>query len=389
MKNHLSRLFSLLLTVGGVLTSSPSITPAWAQCGIPGDPPPFTSAIHDLDEDASAWGVFCEKSPTFTVQNVSTPSLDGESLECSITGGSEPYSNVHCFLHLIEEPEATYFVLKLSFFYTPTTTYASEDAIVQALEFTMNKWQDSLRYEWALQWRNVGIQSVDDGAPQWYYWDGDRPGSARWVRIQNLPFDHRLEANRWHTLTLEGHIEDGAAYYRRFEIKNQDYTLDHELNVTAPPVVPSPSEDVDRVSVAFQVDGNFESAPYQFFMDNVSLIRTRCVPDDRTLCLKDGRFRVRAEWQTAATGGPGFSMGLTNDTGYLWFFNPENVEIVIKVLDGCSINEHFWVFVSGLTNVGVEITVEDTETGNIQTYPSEPGTPFEVILDTTAFMTCP
>ena len=389
MKCSLSVVLGLLLTSVGVLTRSQLMTPAWAQCGLPGQPPPFTSAVHDLDEDASAWGVFCEGSPTFDIRNVPSPSLDGRSLECAITGGSEPHSNVHCFLSLAAAPEATYFILKMSFRYTPRTTHAAQDSLVQALELTMNKWQDARRYEWALQWRNVGEgQNPGEGAPQWYYWDGGRSGSERWVPLRNLPFDHRLEANRWHTFILDGSIEGGDIKYRRFVLENDGYSLSHELNVTAPPVV-RPEEEVDRVSVAFQLDGNSESAPYQVFFDDVSLIRTRCVPDDGALCLNDGRFRVSAVWRTAMASGQAVPAQLTNDTGYFWFFTPENVEIVLKALNGCSINNHFWVFGSGLTNVAVEITVEDTETGDTRTYSNALGTPFEVILDTNAFMTCP
>jgi hypothetical protein len=51
---------------------------------------------------------------------------------------------------------------------------------------------------------------------------------------------------------------------------------------------------------------------------------------------------------------------LTEETGYMWFFSQQNVEIVIKVLDGCAINGHYWVFAAGLTNQGVDITVTDT-----------------------------
>jgi hypothetical protein len=32
------------------------------------------------------------------------------------------------------------------------------------------------------------------------------------------------------------------------------------------------------------------------------------------------------------------------DTGYFWFFEDTNVELVVKVLDGRAINGHTWVF---------------------------------------------
>ena len=33
------------------------------------------------------------------------------------------------------------------------------------------------------------------------------------------------------------------------------------------------------------------------------------------------------------------------------FFSPDNVEVVVKVLDGCSRNGHFWVYAAGLTDL--------------------------------------
>ncbi len=47
----------------------------------------------------------------------------------------------------------------------------------------------------------------------------------------------------------------------------------------------------------------------------------------------------------------------------------QNVEVVVKVLNGCSPPfNHYWVFASGLTNVAVELTVTDTQTGEVVTY---------------------
>jgi uncharacterized repeat protein (TIGR01451 family) len=114
-----------------------------------------------------------------------------------------------------------------------------------------------------------------------------------------------------------------------------------------------------------------------------------CVAGDYTLCLNQGRFQVEAVWATTqGTSGRGRVMPLTDDTGYFWFFHPDNVEVVLKVLKGCPVNDRFWVFAGGLTNVDVEITVTDTETGDFQIYHNPQSTPFQPILDTDAFATC-
>lgn len=42
--------------------------------------------------------------------------------------------------------------------------------------------------------------------------------------------------------------------------------------------------------------------------------------------------------------GFGRPVPLTADTGYFWFFNPANVESIVKVLDGRPVNGKFWAF---------------------------------------------
>jgi|GEM_PF-2494420 len=117
-----------------------------------------------------------------------------------------------------------------------------------------------------------------------------------------------------------------------------------------------------------------------------------CVDGPRTLCLgADDRFEVKVIWTTQAPtpsgpSGTGQREKLTLDTGYFWFFRDTNVEMVVKVLDGCPVNGRFWVFAGGLTNVGVEMTVRDTETDATQVYSNKLGQPFQPIQDTTAFI---
>jgi hypothetical protein len=136
------------------------------------------------------------------------------------------------------------------------------------------------------------------------------------------------------------------------------------------------------------IDGAF-SITYPSVAQWLSPANQTCVPDAETLCLNT-RFQVTAEWQKPdGTSGPGTAVPLTADTGYFWFFDPSNVEVVTKVLDGCGVNNHYWVFSSGLTNVGVTLTYTDTATGVQKSYPNPIGTAFAPIQDTSAFATCP
>lgn len=108
------------------------------------------------------------------------------------------------------------------------------------------------------------------------------------------------------------------------------------------------------------------------------------------LTLRQGEFTVGATWQKpSGEAGYGTPVSLTSDTGYFWFFNPANVEMVVKVLNGCSVNGRYWVFASGLTNVRVVFTVTHIPTGNVKTYQNSMGLAFQPIQDTNAFATCP
>jgi len=100
---------------------------------------------------------------------------------------------------------------------------------------------------------------------------------------------------------------------------------------------------------------------------------TGCDPGDGRLCLGD-RFAVRATWKNPYTGetGAAHSHPLTADTGALWFFDPANLELMVKVLDGRAVNGNFWVFYGALSNVEYTLTVTDTATGAERTYHNAP-----------------
>ncbi|HMB54343.1 MAG TPA: hypothetical protein VKU40_13575 [Thermoanaerobaculia bacterium] len=101
-----------------------------------------------------------------------------------------------------------------------------------------------------------------------------------------------------------------------------------------------------------------------------------CVEDAETLCLLDGRFRVRVAWQDQHNGGSGVGGALpySDRTGFFWFFDEENVELVVKVLDGRPINGRIWVFYGALSDVGYQIEVLDTADGHlVREYVNPPG----------------
>ena len=73
------------------------------------------------------------------------------------------------------------------------------------------------------------------------------------------------------------------------------------------------------------------------------------------------------------TSGPGQTVLLTSDTGAFWFFSSANIELVVKVVDGRLVNGKFWVFYGALSDVEYTVTVTDTLTGAVKTYPNPQG----------------
>lgn len=100
-----------------------------------------------------------------------------------------------------------------------------------------------------------------------------------------------------------------------------------------------------------------------------------CVAGDTTLCLSSNRFEVSVTWRNPYSGGTtgvGHAGVLSSDTGTFWFFNQSNVELILKVLDGRTVNSHFWVFYGALSDVEYTITLRDSVTGAVKTYYNAP-----------------
>ncbi len=45
------------------------------------------------------------------------------------------------------------------------------------------------------------------------------------------------------------------------------------------------------------------------------------------------------------------NLAWTGPSMVFYFFTPDNVEVIVKVLDGCKINGFFWVYAAGLTDI--------------------------------------
>ena len=108
-----------------------------------------------------------------------------------------------------------------------------------------------------------------------------------------------------------------------------------------------------------------------------------------------GRFEVTLDWRdsTGHSGRARLARGSQPGSGagqsaIFSFFDDDNWEVLVKVLDGCAINDHHWVFASASTDLEYVLTIEDGETGASVSYRNELGQASPAITDTTALATC-
>lgn len=88
-------------------------------------------------------------------------------------------------------------------------------------------------------------------------------------------------------------------------------------------------------------------------------------PRDETLWLHGESFLASIQWRIPRGGGSGvgFAKALTSESGWFWFFSPDNLEVTLKVLDGRPVNGHWWIFLASMTDVEFTVTVHDNRTG--------------------------
>ena len=112
---------------------------------------------------------------------------------------------------------------------------------------------------------------------------------------------------------------------------------------------------------------------------------TDCVPAGPALTLRDG-LQVSICYEThAGATGDAKDWGLDSSrSGLLYFFERSNAEILIKVLDGCGVNDHRWVFVAPVTDLAFNLIVESPD-GRRWTHSNRLGQTADARSDTSAF----
>ena len=113
--------------------------------------------------------------------------------------------------------------------------------------------------------------------------------------------------------------------------------------------------------------------------------RTDCVPGGPALTLRGG-YKVSMCYETdKGEIGDARDWGLgSTQSGLLYFFERDNVEVLIKVLDGCGVNGHRWVFVAPVTTLAFNLHVESPD-GKPWTHTNRLNQTADTRSDTSAF----
>lgn len=104
--------------------------------------------------------------------------------------------------------------------------------------------------------------------------------------------------------------------------------------------------------------------------------------------LGQGRFRVTASWRSrlGEFGIARLAEPTTTDSALYYFFSPNNWELMVKVLNGCAINGHYWVFAAASTDVEYTVSIIDNLAGaGPFTFGNTAGQPAVAVTNINAF----
>ncbi|MBZ0101912.1 MAG: matrixin family metalloprotease [Thermoanaerobaculia bacterium] len=162
------------------------------------------------------------------------------------------------------------------------------------------------------------------------------------------------------------------------------HELGHTLGINHSSENPSEPNAKLREALMFWAISNADSRGVALKSDDVAALQAlyrkgkaspppppgSCPPG--TLCLVNNRFEVTATWENQYDGSSGTAGAVraSDVSGYLYFTDPRNYEVIVKVLDFGNVVK---VFYGQLTDLRFVITVRDKRTGASKEYRNTPG----------------
>lgn len=273
----------LAYTVNGAslnynLTLSPgtynTVVEEWDKCGGASTAPvtitvggnSFTNLQHSSGWSGYGQGppdfVDCSPSPcdgiTFWMtQNIKSPSMSGEASEFDL-GGSTDYGDTLWNNHLIgtdssqgmSDPNHT-LVPTLTNFTYDVYFYGSNLGLSQALEFDVNQFFDNLGFIWGHECRIAG-------GNEWDVWDDQ---TAHWIPTGIPCYPNN---NSWNHVTIKvQRTSNNQLIYQSITLNGVTSNLNWTYG-------PGSAPGWYGVTINYQMDGNYEQASYNVYLDELT-----------------------------------------------------------------------------------------------------------------------
>jgi len=237
-------------------------------------------------------------------------------------------------------------------------------------------------------WTHIAV--VFNGTTRLHYINGELVGS--WAETGPLPANAaevRIGSDVSFPFTPHGAIDE----VRLWNVARSITQLRDKINVPITAPQPGLVAVWDYTNdVVGTHDGSVQGSGVTGFTFPVAL---NCGGHTATsYCVQDTHFVVSARFRVGAPGtAEGTAQTLTcsicQESGIFTFFAPTNWEVMFKVLNGCGLNDRFWVFSAATTNVFYRLEVFDIRAGVNKVYFNYPGPPAPAVTDVNAFATCP
>ena len=166
-----------------------------------------------------------------------------------------------------------------------------------------------------------------------------------------------------------------------------DFSEDATGNRTRPgAILPSEPFDWDGGRYALSVAPSGREITMMKTDGGTSPPTSGCRPTTTALQF-DGGYGVGMCYRTpeGVEGQAKSGVWASGQSGILWFFNRENTEVLVKVLDGCANNGHRWVFVAPVTTLEFNLWVTGPDDGPPWTHTNRQGETAATKSDLMAF----
>ena len=219
------------------------------------------------------------------------------------------------------------------------------DAVMASPDGARVTWRDNSIAETGFEVR-IRPAAANGAAPEA---DGEDAADGSWTVAASVPADA--------TAAMIGGLEPGQRYLLQVAA----------LNAAA---APAPSRTGAFTPRAPPADGTL----------------TDCEPRTGVTTLSgDYEIRMCFEMPSGAQADAADYHLESTASGLLWFFERDNVEVLVKVLDGCAINDHGWVFVAPVTTLAFNLEIVERGTGRRFTHRNPRSRTAAAVSDTAAF----